>query len=222
MTWSIAGVVESAVKAVLRPLEDAGKILFDAANYVADWEADLLAAEEAERDAWEENELRDRAAHLTWLPDPPLVPRPSDASVDPVECASDPSTPGEEGPEVVAASQRTTSGQQDAMSLLLEPSGPHFGSTGLLGFPGVLSEDAVRRIVNEEVSSLLSSVVSDEVTAESAEPVPSAGSARLSVYPTDLYDAADVLGLALARGDVKPTEYWQPLIDRLKKASAEI
>lgn len=250
MTWSIAGVVESTVRTVLRPLEDAGKILFDAANYVADWEADLLAAEEAEREAWDENELRDV---LNFDFNYALV-----TSVDPVECGH-PSAPGEEGPGAADASQRAASGQPQAewdeflrrwvreeISALLssvadvevdgvvtprypaaESSGevvpsasPEHPQTYADAHPLTSAEIARLRLLLHDSQS---SVVAAEVTAESPEPAGgTAGSGHLNLYPTDLYDAVRVLEMALERDELLPVKHFRPLVDRIKKAADEM
>ena len=110
-------------------------------------------------------------------------------------------------------SQRTTSGQPKTLLECLEDP----------DFPDRLEsmfDSHLRRIVNEEVSALLSSVVSDEVTAESSGLVPSTSPEHL--YPTDLYDVVRVLEMAMERDHLKPPEYWLPMIGRLKKAADAI
>jgi hypothetical protein len=42
------------------------------------------------------------------------------------------------------------------------------------------------------------------------------GPGQPNAYPTDLYDAAQILELALKKGEIAPKQYFEPLIARLR------
>lgn len=154
MSWSLEALTDKAfrtfyqaVGSLMRPWDSAAaQILFDA--------ADDLADAEAEREAWDENEFRDWRGDL-------IRPRASEVSCDPVECApvGHPHTPGLQGsPEAAAASQRAASGQPNPWDEYLAQLFP-----GILTVPPLqLDEEAIRRLVREEI---------DRVVDEAWEPI---------------------------------------------------